>query len=495
MIRFVHPVPRRFRLRKTLRQLLPASPYHIIFLLAAAILSACFGRSWLFLPSKEALDAIGPLSNADIRHWVLLTQLFASPLLIAGVGAYFCCLFRRERVAASWWGLVIAPTIVGIAGALIAPALIVLNERPGSIFEKHNRQLLSGFRLPLRGLVLNTGNGFRLAVLGLLIALLAAWLLRKGAVSLPAHFGPPVLPVASEDTNANISRLKIFAIYALALFGLGGGILSLLLSPICIWFPRSGSYQMSQTFGAWFYAGQYLMYAVPFFLLAVWALGKNRRAQLLASARLPSIGILGLAVVLPIAVHWLPHLIAYAGDRVAWAQHWSDASDAPQAAWYLHIPPIGLDFVLFALAAGLSEWCWRGCIQPQLIRTFGLFRGIFLVGILYGSSQQLQFPAPFGPLPDFFLHFVLQLLWGIVWSVILGWLALAAGSVWPSVVCAALSSVLAHATMIDRLDLIPRQYFRLCMLGMGCVVAVLLVRYLPLPKNAISTSESIVQTS
>ena len=106
MIRFVHPVPRRFR-RKTLRQLLPASPYHIIFLLAAAILSACFGRSWLFLPSKEALDAIGPLSNADIRHWVLLTQLFASPLLIAGVGTrYVCCLFRRERVAASRGGLV-----------------------------------------------------------------------------------------------------------------------------------------------------------------------------------------------------------------------------------------------------------------------------------------------------------------------------------------------------------------------------------------------------
>src|SRR5208283_4019090 len=160
-----------------------------------------------------------------------------------------------------------------------------------------------------------------------------------------------------------------------------------------------------------------------------------------------------------------------------------------------HIPAIGWHFILYVFAAALSEWCWRGCVQPQFIRTFGVFRGIFLVGILYGSVQQLQFPAPFGPLPDFFLHFVLQLFWGIVWSIIFGWLALAAGSVWPSVVCAALSGVLAHAAMTDRQEFIPRQYIRLCMLGMGCLIAVLLVRYLPLPKNAISTGDSITQTS
>lgn len=480
---------------KRLRELLPGSPDHLVFLFTAAFLSACFGRSWLYVPSMETLDTIGPFSNAELQHWVLLTQLFAFPLLLAGAGAYFCCLFRRERAATSWWGLVIAPTIVGIAGGLLAPALIVLNERPRSIFEKHYWDLLSRVRLPLCALVLNTGNGFRLAVLGLILALVAALLLRNGLVALPVQFGSPALPKNSEEIETTVSRQKIFAIYALALFGLGSGIVSLLLGPILMWFAHGGFDRLPHSFDAWFYAGQFLLCTVPLLLLAVWTLGRNRRAQLLASARLPSVGILGLALALPIAAHWLPHLVAYAIDRVAWAQHWSAASDAPQATSYLHIPPIGLHLILYALAAGLSEWCWRGCMQPQFIRTFGLLRGIFLVGILYGSVQQLQFPAPFGPLPDFFLHFALQLLWGIVWSAILGWLALAAASVWPSVVYAALSGVLVHAAMTDSQEAIPRQYFRLCLLGTGCLIAFLLVRYLPLPKNAISAGDSITQTS
>lgn len=443
----------------------------------------------------ETLDAIGPLSNAELEHWVRLTQLFALPLLLAGVGAYFCCLFRRDRVAISWRGLVIAPAIVGIVGGLLFPALIVLNERPKSVFEKYDRSLFSGLRLPLRALILNTGNGFRLAVLGLFLALLAAWLLHKGLVALPVQFGPPALPRNPEEVGTTVSRQKIFAIYALALFGLGSGIVSLPLGPILIWFVHGDFGRLPHSFTGWFYAGQYFLDTMPLLLLAVWTLGKNRRRQLLASARLPSVGILGLAFALPLAVHQFPHLVAYAIDRVAWAQHWSVASDAPRAASYLHVPPLGLPLILYALAAGLSEWCWRGCMQPQFVRTFGPFRGIFLVGILYGSVQQLQFPMPFGLLPDLLLHFILHILWGIVWSVILGWLAFAAASVWPSVVCAVLSGVLANAAVTDPLEIIPRQYFRLCLLGAGCLVAVLLVRYLPLPKNAISTGDSITQSS
>jgi hypothetical protein len=443
----------------------------------------------------ETLDAIGPLSHAELEHWVRLTQLFAWPLLLAGLGAYFCCFFRLERAGAYWRGLVIAPSVVGILGGLFVPALIVLNERPKSILEKYDRNPLHAFRLPLRAFILNTGNGFRLAVLGLLLALLAAWLLRKGSVSLPVQFGPPALPGTSEEIDTTVPRQRIFAIYTLALFGFGGAIVSLLLSPMLIWFAHGGSERLPRSFAVWFYAGQYLLYTVPLLLLAVWTLGKNRRAQLISSARRPSVGILGLAFALPIAAHWLPHLVAYAIDRVAWAQHWSATPDLPSASLYLHVPPMGPHLILYALAAGLSEWCWRGCMQPQFIRTFGAFRGIFLLGILYGSVQQLQFPTSLGPLPDFFLHFALQLLWGIVWSTILGWLAISAASVWPSVVCAALSGVLIHAAMADAQDVIPRQYFRLCMLASGCLIAFLLVRYLPLAKKTTSPSHSIATNS
>jgi len=156
---------------------------------------------------------------------------------------------------------------------------------------------------------------------------------------------------------------------------------------------------------------------------------------------------------------------------------------------------MGPHLLIYVLTAILSEWCWRGCIQPQFIRSFGLLRGIFLVGILYGSAQELVFPVAFGGLPDFFLHLALQLIWGIVWSTILGWLALSAASVWPAVVCASMISVLTHAAMSDGQEIIPRQFLRLSLLGSGCAIAFILMRYLPLPKNAVPAGDSIALTS
>src|ERR1700682_4805100 len=92
IILFVRPVPRRFRLAKTLRKLLPANPLQIVFLLTAVCLSACFGRSWLMVPPNlAALEVLGPMFRDDLERWVRLTQPFAFPVLCAGVGAYFCC--------------------------------------------------------------------------------------------------------------------------------------------------------------------------------------------------------------------------------------------------------------------------------------------------------------------------------------------------------------------------------------------------------------------
>jgi len=333
----------------------------------------------------------------------------------------------------------------------------------------------------LQALILNSGTGFQLAVLGLLFALVCAWLLKTGKASLPLQFDAPSFGADSAAADAGISRQKVFAIYALTLFGVGGGLFSWPLSSLLIrFFNNTPANQLRDSFSHWFNAAQFLAYVLPLFFLAVWTLRKNRRNQLLESARLPPVRLFGLALALPIAAHWLPHVIAYAIDRVAWVQHLSATPDLPLANLYLHVPKIGPSLLLYVVAAALSEWLWRGCMQPQFVRTFGVFRGIFLLGILYGSVQWLSFPAVLGGLPGFFLHLVLQFIWGIVWSIIYGWLTLSAASVWPAVVCAALSSVLTQAAMADRQEIIPRQFLRLCLLGSGCLIAFLLARYLPL---------------
>jgi hypothetical protein len=476
----MHPVPRRIRLAQALRKLLPGNPLQTVFLLAAVCLSACIGRSWLALPDSATLDAIGPLSNDELVRWVRTTQFFALPLLLAGIGAYSRCFLQRENPARNWRGLVVVPACIGIAGGFFVPPLIVLNRHYRSVLEKYDRNPFRGLRFPLRALILNSGTGFQLAVLGVLLALLGGWLLRKKVVSLPVQFGPPSLPAVSEEFDSSIHRKRIFAIYALTLSGFVGGLLSLPLNPILIRFLNSAPSNLRHSFSSWLDAAQFLSYLVPLFLLAMWTPGKNRRLQLHESARLPPVRIFALAIVLPIAAHWLPHVAAYAIDRVAWAQHWSAMPDAPFAKIYLHIPAIGPHLIVYALAAALSEWGWRGCMQPQFIRTFGVFRGIFVLGILYGSVQTLLYPRVFQGLPGFFFHLLLQLIWGIVWSIIYGWLTLSAASVWPAVVCAALSGILTQAAMTDAQEMIPRQFLRLSLLVSGCIIAFLLVRFLPL---------------
>jgi membrane protease YdiL (CAAX protease family) len=483
----MHPVPRRFRLPRILRKLLPENVDQVMFLLAAVCLSACFGRSWLLQPISASSDAVGYLSGAELERWVRLTQVFAWPLLLAGVGAYFCCFSRREKPLRSWIGFVIAPAIAGLAGGTFLPALIVLNRHGGSILYRNGQSPFHEIRPHLRELIPDSGTGFQLAVLGLLLALMGGWMLRNAKGSLPVRFGPPALPARSEDFARVFARQRIFAIYALTLAGFGGNLLSLPVGPVLLrFYSASPTIREANSFNAWFNAIQFLLYVLPFSLISLWALGEGGRMQLRASARLPSMKMFGLAIAVALGAHWLPHVLAYAIDRVAWAQHWTATPEVPLSNLYLHVPPMGWHLILIAVAAILSEWCWRGCIQSQFIQAFGVFRGIVVVGMLYGAVQWIQLPSVAPGLPGFFFHLALQLIWGIVWSVVFGWLTLAARSVWPAAVLAALSSVLMQAAYMDGQEIIPRQFLRLCLLGSGCLAALLLVRYLPLAPNASS---------
>ena len=175
----MHPLPHRFRWAKILKRFLPANPSQLVLLVAAVCLSACFGRSWLALPGWKIPDAIGPLSRDDLDNWVYLTHAFAFPLLLAGVGAYFCCLWRCEDPAKSWLRLAVIPACIGIVGGLFVPALLVLNTRPKSVLEGYDRNPFHGFKFPARVLTLNLGIGFQLAVIGLLLAILGWWMLRR----------------------------------------------------------------------------------------------------------------------------------------------------------------------------------------------------------------------------------------------------------------------------------------------------------------------------
>ena len=355
------------------------------------------------------------------------------------------------------------------------PALVIVSQRHGSVLEKHNANLFSGFKFPARVLLLNLGAGFQLAALGLLLALIAAVMLRTGSVALPLRFGPPLLPATVDDPADPARRQRFFALYVLAFPWLAPGLLSLAAAPLFAWLAPGNS--SGRALSLWLEAAKYLVVALAFFLIAAWCLGRQRNKQLREAVRLPSLQLLGIASAIGLAVYFLPHIAHYGMDRIAWAQHWGSTPDAPVALLYVHIPPLSPYLVLITIAVALSEWCWRGCVQPQFIRIFGVARGVFLLGVLYGSVQLIWFPRFFSGANGFLFNFLLMLVSGVVWSVILGWLTIRSASVWPSVVCAALIGVLVWGSFDDTVQRMPYGFLRLGILMLGAVLAFLLVRY------------------
>jgi membrane protease YdiL (CAAX protease family) len=471
----VHSVPPRFRWRKALLRFLPEPRSQLLPLLAAFCLSSCFGRSWLLVPSLATADAFGPLTTNELYRWVAITQAFSSVLLLAAIGAYICCVWPLNNPFQKWVVLAVFPAFLGIVGGLFMPALVIVNQRHVSVLARHNSNPFSGFKFSARALLLNLGTGFQLAALGLLLALVAAWMLRTRAVSLPLRFGPP--PPASVDDSADSARRgqRFFTLYVLAFPGLAANLLNLAVLPL---FTRLAPHNSdSRTLSLWLDAAKYLVLALVFFLIAAWCLGQLRKKQLMEAARFPSLQLLGVASLIGLAAYFLPHLVHYGMDRIASAQQWSPPPDVPVVLLYVHIPPLGAYLVLIAIATALSEWCWRGCVQPQFIRIFGVGRGLFLVGILYGSVQQLSFPRFFPGLAGFLFNFLLMLISGVVWSVILGWLTIRAASVWPSVVCGTLTNVLVWGSFDDTVKRMPPGFLRLGFLAFGAILAFFLVRH------------------
>jgi len=437
----------------------------------------------LVLPNVQTAVNWGFLDQNEIERWVWTTQIFSLALLVAGAGAYVCCLWPLKSSLRKWIAWVIAPGVLGILGGVFLPAVIVTSQRTGSVlerFEPHPHRFWD-FKIPEGMLLLNLGTGFRLAVVGLLLALVTAALLGLRKVSLPLRFGSTqTLGSAVHGTGSVQIGQKLFALFILALPWFAANVLSLLLAPVLSQLVLP-ALKDARKFSYWLGAAQYVLLALTFFLVAVWCLGPDRSRQLREAARLPDAISLGIGALIGAGAFFAPHLVAYAIDRVRWAQHGSGTSHVPVALYYLHFPPFAPYLVLTALASALSEWCWRGCAQPQLIRLLGIPRGLFVLGLLYGSVQSIGFPRIFSGLPEVFFNLLLMLISGLAWSVIYGWLAIRARSVWPSALCFALTNALVWGSGDDTLEVLRRPFMRLGLLLFAIVLAPFLIRYFPRP--------------
>jgi membrane protease YdiL (CAAX protease family) len=162
-------------------------------------------------------------------------------------------------------------------------------------------------------------------------------------------------------------------------------------------------------------------------------MGKANRQVIRKAMGLPEPRYVALGLAFPIGIALLLSLGQYLVDRALWAAHDFGRYSPPQFRMYFGLPDPWLVLVFFA--ALFEEMIFRGLLQRRFVQRYGIYRGIFLVGIVWAAFHFVS-DVSFSRLTE--TDVLLKLGWRILiclaLSNVLGWLTLRFGSILPAVI-------------------------------------------------------------
>jgi membrane protease YdiL (CAAX protease family) len=214
--------------------------------------------------------------------------------------------------------------------------------------------------------------------------------------------------------------------------------------------------------------------------IALCIIGRSAAHLLRNALRLPGEKYALLATAFSIGI---PALIA-AGqlmwERAQWVRHDVGAVISEPGTYFAF--PDGWSFLLFFPALA-EEIIFRGWLQPRFLRAYGLYRGIFLVGIVWSA---FHFPFDLS-----FSHFgfgvailsvCFRLFMCTALSFVLGWLTLETGSVLAAALAHTFYNVLAFSELGP-----PFPGKDLLCVGLWAALGWILFRYWPLSPGLAET--------
>jgi membrane protease YdiL (CAAX protease family) len=192
-----------------------------------------------------------------------------------------------------------------------------------------------------------------------------------------------------------------------------------------------------------------------------------------ALLRTPHYIYLAAAVAFPIGADLVLSVGHYLVDRTLWAAHDFGRLDAPQFASYFGVPHAGLFLMVFP--AFFEEMIFRGVLQTQFLRWYGVYRGLFLVGIVWAASH-FSSDFSFSGASDFGVvrQLGVRLFMCLTLSCALGWLTLRSKSRIPATIAHTLYD--AAASLNAGLPFAWKATVRVALLG---ALAVALFRWWP----------------
>ena len=378
-------------------------------------------------------------SMSVFAHVSSLVNLSMFPVYFAGAAALFICFFPGHRPSTRFARWVYLPAGLGLIANLLLVSYLGKMYPSGSVLESQNPVLtVSNFASLIRGV----GTGFWSAIIGTLLVLYGDLRLRFGNLQLPVHFQPRYSARAASITDHSSNRF-IWMMVSLPLLT-GFGAFPALYSPALIRSAMGYGWNLEWQSPSWIvnYINIQMWGTLGLFVLLCFALGSARRETLRQSLRWPSVVYFVLGILLPAIIFATGPLYFYTFDRIHWAAHDFYRFEAPVFLSYFSLPQ--WPYLFLIPAALVEEIAWRGYLQPRFISRYGLYRGIFLVGIVWGV---FHFPSDFNSrmtLIGILIHSVTRLLNCVSWGFALSWLTLRSRSVLP----AALTHGLANCFIV-----------------------------------------------
>jgi membrane protease YdiL (CAAX protease family) len=336
----------------------------------------------------------------------------------------------------------------------------------------------------VQGMLWNLPQAFQFSLIGLLLIAIFTSRLAFGIATLPLAL-PERHGLQSEDFGSwRRLQMLLWFLVSFTFFT------STLLSFVTIGIPflrmsRLPFYVQS----AWFWRVAPIAEVAVVFGITLCIMGREGRQTVRSSIRLPTLRWSLLALAFPTGIDLLISTGQYVVDRAHWAAHDFGRFEPPQFGSYFGVPDIW--FLLLFFAALFEEIIFRGLLQPRFIHRYGLYRGIFLVGIVWAAFHFFSdFSFSHFTNAEVFLKVESRLFMCVTLSFVLAWLTLRSGSVFPAAIAHTVYNTLVFSAF--GLPFTGKSTLRI---ASWAVLAYILFRYWSVPKELKIETVSVAASS
>jgi membrane protease YdiL (CAAX protease family) len=442
------------RLVSFFRSVIPGDPWHLAFLAGLVCLTAAPRLHWL---PPDLTTAYAKQPAGMFYQWYAFS-IACSFLIIAGAAVGYAALFWPcTRLVRRLLLGVCLPA--GLGGAALLGRGLYIERAERSILES-SRWSISEFQDALVK-AWGFGLGVHFLVIGVFLVAVFALRVHLGLARLPLAFAPETQSVRGNLEGGPRTLLWLVIGPQQILLTLPLALLLALL-PVAKWL---GGYLIAQS-----------LFQIA---LSVVIMGKEGRAIVKGFIRLSILRWAALGTAIPVILAFVLPLGRFLHDRGQWAAFYFGRAEPPNILSYLPIPNRWAIFTLF-FAAVFEEIVFRGLLQTLFVRSYGLYRGIFLTCVawaafhFYGDASSATLGNDSNVVEQIIFRIVMCLAIGFV----LSWLTIQSGSLPPPILAHCLYNLLLAKSGVTE---VPGETEILVVLW--SILAVVLFRYWPVAER------------